>query len=496
MASSIACFKKYKNQFTAEERKALRLESRKLAIEKKIPPKDAMVQVITAHRDELQAEYDKIADVVMKHYKMPEKKAVPKKKTETFVTHGAFGSTERARKASVEIAKAVQKTKQENQTIAYNTLSKLSKKDLDNMDVDALDRLLADITQGPGNFHVIANWKKEHFVERLLEKKVEAPKAKKELEVISEEDYLAQKGAGRQEMGEAALHKNIQPGRAKEDALKRQAEKDSALIKRRDELREEYKAKVAAGEIREPTRTEALIKTANGHPDVEATQAARRLLKKRGVEWEAKAEPKAEAPKTKPKKAVPKKKATSQVELVKRYVKETGEKVEKGELGKVKEKYPEEWAEIEKADAHKKELWNKLPEDFRKNRGINEYTTEELKKKLAKEPWETSDLANRPNIPASYVQAKKQANGKYKLFFTGTTSEVFEGELFASASEARSFFKVQQAKAQEATSEKEAISKKKAAAKKIAGQRSDKVGVEFYNPFYSRSLCYKVTGST
>jgi len=234
MASAINCFKIHKNLFTAEERKALRSESRKLAIEKKISPKDAMVQVVTAHRDELQAEYDKIADVVRKHYKMPEKKT------------------------------------------------------------------------------------------------------------------------------------------------------------------------------------------------------------------------------------------TSQVELVKRYVKETGKKVEKGELGKVKEKYPKEWAEVEKADAHKKELWDKLPEDFRKNRGINEYTTEELrkmvaekpKKKLAKEPWENSDLVNRPNIPASYVQAKKQANGKYKLFFTGTTSEVFEGELFASAPEARSFFKAQQVKAQKAASKKKVTAEK------------------------------------
>jgi len=78
---------------------------------------------------------------------------------------------------------------------------------------------------------------------------------------------------------------------------------------------------------------------------------------------------------------------------------------------------------------------------------------------MAKQPWQTSDLANRPNIPASYVQAKKQANGKYKLFFTGTTSEVFEGETFTTAPEARSFFKVQQAKAQAAatTAEKKDI---------------------------------------
>jgi 1,2-phenylacetyl-CoA epoxidase catalytic subunit len=76
--------------------------------------------------------------------------------------------------------------------------------------------------------------------------------------------------------------------------------------------------------------------------------------------------------------------ATSHLELLKRYVEETGEKIEKKEeLSKVKERYPEEWAKVEKAEAYKKELWDKLPEDFRYNRGINEYTTEELEAEIA-----------------------------------------------------------------------------------------------------------------
>ena len=82
------------------------------------------------------------------------------------------------------------------------------------------------------------------------------------------------------------------------------------------------------------------------------------------------------------------------------------------------------------------------------------YDVGKIVSKPIKEPWETSDLAIRPNIPASYVQAKKQDDGRYKLFFTGTASEVFEGETFVSAPEARSFFKVQQVKVQEATKTK------------------------------------------
>jgi hypothetical protein len=67
-----------------------------------------------------------------------------------------------------------------------------------------------------------------------------------------------------------------------------------------------------------------------------------------------------------------------------------------------------------------------------------------------KEPWEMSDLATSPNIPDGRVSAKKQPDGQYKLFFTGTGNEVFAGETFRSVSEARTFFRVQKLKAQAA----------------------------------------------
>lgn len=69
---------------------------------------------------------------------------------------------------------------------------------------------------------------------------------------------------------------------------------------------------------------------------------------------------------------------------------------------------------------------------------------------VKREAFETSDLATSPNISESQIQAQKQADGKFKLFFRGTRNEIFQGELFNSASEARQFFKVQKIKAQEA----------------------------------------------
>lgn len=47
----------------------------------------------------------------------------------------------------------------------------------------------------------------------------------------------------------------------------------------------DYNTKVENGEIRKPTRIEALLKTAHGHEDNPSVQAARRILKKREIDW-------------------------------------------------------------------------------------------------------------------------------------------------------------------------------------------------------------------
>lgn len=49
----------------------------------------------------------------------------------------------------------------------------------------------------------------------------------------------------------------------------------------RDAAREEWR-KVAPPE---PTYKEKLVMAANGHPDLESTQAARRLCERKGVQW-------------------------------------------------------------------------------------------------------------------------------------------------------------------------------------------------------------------
>lgn len=100
------------------------------------------------------------------------------------------------------------------------------------------------------------------------------------IQIMDEETYLAINDASKFGIGDAALHKNIPEGNIRKRILKRQAIKDTELIKLRDKLRKEYYEKIKSGEIRQPNRIEKLTRIANGHPDNEATQAAQRLLSK------------------------------------------------------------------------------------------------------------------------------------------------------------------------------------------------------------------------
>jgi len=73
-------------------------------------------------------------------------------------------------------------------------------------------------------------------------------------------------------------------------ALKRAQKHHLAVLtdwqKQRDVAQQRYVQLVDAGEIVVPTRMQQLCRTAQGHPDREDTQAARRLLTKRSISWE------------------------------------------------------------------------------------------------------------------------------------------------------------------------------------------------------------------
>lgn len=107
-----------------------------------------------------------------------------------------------------------------------------------------------------------------------------------EIPAMTEEEYIASKGYGFSGIGEPALHKGKQKSANLQDKnVERQATKDKEYVARREELRKEYREKLEKGELREPTTVERLLKSANGNSDLESTQAARRSLKKRGIDW-------------------------------------------------------------------------------------------------------------------------------------------------------------------------------------------------------------------
>ncbi len=99
--------------------------------------------------------------------------------------------------------------------------------------------------------------------------------------VMTEEEFLTSKDAAFN-FGDSALHKsNSSVGKRPRAAqLKRQSDLDTELIEKREKLRKEYAQLIKKGDIRPPTRQEKLQTIASGHPDLESTKAAKRILAK------------------------------------------------------------------------------------------------------------------------------------------------------------------------------------------------------------------------
>ena len=115
---------------------------------------------------------------------------------------------------------------------------------------------------------------------------------------MTEEEYLASKGLG-SPMSDHMLDKTRIPhGETARQKARREREAEKAMKEhaaRKKDARKEYQEKLANGELREPTKEEtekkridALIRTANGHEDNPSVLAARRVLDKRGIDWQKK----------------------------------------------------------------------------------------------------------------------------------------------------------------------------------------------------------------
>ena len=121
------------------------------------------------------------------------------------------------------------------------------------------------------------------------DKLVSEASARMEPEKISLNDYLGRLGLSSpiSDYMDDKLRNPHGLSKSQRNQLEKEA-KDAAddYHARRDAAVGEYNRMVAQGKIIPPTQIDRLIATANGHPDNEATQAARRSLEKRGYDWQ------------------------------------------------------------------------------------------------------------------------------------------------------------------------------------------------------------------
>lgn len=93
----------------------------------------------------------------------------------------------------------------------------------------------------------------------------------------SSSGYVLDKLRGNRQLktqrGQDRFHKDVQ--RAEE-----------AYQQKRANVKAEYKRLIDSGKIRDKTPIEKRLTTAHGHPDLQSTQAARRTLEKRGIDWQ------------------------------------------------------------------------------------------------------------------------------------------------------------------------------------------------------------------
>ena len=105
---------------------------------------------------------------------------------------------------------------------------------------------------------------------------------------MSEDDYLSSLGLGSVVSDYTLDTVRLPHGETLRQRRKRLEASQAAATAHfdaRDEARKEYERLVNSGEVRPPTRIESYMRTANGHPDNQSTQAARRMLEKRGYDW-------------------------------------------------------------------------------------------------------------------------------------------------------------------------------------------------------------------
>lgn len=107
---------------------------------------------------------------------------------------------------------------------------------------------------------------------------------------MTEDEFLRLRGVGYAMSGYSVdkLRGNRQfgmYGRGRSKLEKEVVASSDAHQTKREQARAEYQSLVKSGKIRDKTSVEKRLTAAHGHPDLQSTQAARRLLAKQGIDW-------------------------------------------------------------------------------------------------------------------------------------------------------------------------------------------------------------------
>ncbi|HES9049741.1 TPA: hypothetical protein VPG36_001008 [Streptococcus pyogenes] len=107
--------------------------------------------------------------------------------------------------------------------------------------------------------------------------------------IMSRGEFLAQKGLASPLSGylddKMRGNRSFSSGKQREKFTKEARKNIDNYHDRRNEAIREYNSLISSGKIKVPTQIQKSMRTAHGHPDNRATQAARRMLTKRGYDW-------------------------------------------------------------------------------------------------------------------------------------------------------------------------------------------------------------------
>jgi hypothetical protein len=106
---------------------------------------------------------------------------------------------------------------------------------------------------------------------------------------ITEDEFLGLRGVSDSSSGyvldKLRGNRQLKTQRGQDRFHKEVQKAEEAYQQKRANAKAEYKRLIDSGKIRDKTPIEKRLMTAHGHPDLQSTQAARRVLEKRGIDW-------------------------------------------------------------------------------------------------------------------------------------------------------------------------------------------------------------------